>query len=194
MSRLPSLSYDQLDADGQRVWDHIVDTRGDRVILPGGEGLSGPFNALVTAPHIGGHLSALGATLRFNGTLPDVLRELAICVVAGHWQAEFEWAAHSRLARELGVPDTVLDAIAQGGEPEFADDAQRTVYTVARQLVQTGRVTPETDKAVRQLLGGSGTVELVSLCGYYCAVAFSLNTFDVPLPPGVQPTWEDADA
>lgn len=189
MSRLPYLSHDQLGPDGQRVWDSIVDTRGDRVILPGGVGLSGPFNALVTAPHIGQHLSALGAALRFNGTLEPALRELAICTVAGHWHAEFEWHAHSKLARELGVPDAVLDAIAAGEEPSFGAGDQRTVYTVARQLVQTGNVGPEACEAARQLLGDSGTAELVSLCGYYCTISFILNAFGVPLPPGVSPTW-----
>lgn len=189
MSRLPYLRHDQLDADGQRVWDSIVDTRGERVILPDGAGLSGPFNSFVHAPGVGEHLSALGAAIRFKGTLDNALRELAICTVAGRWQAEFEWAAHARMARELGISDAVLDAIAQGGEPSFAADDQRTVYTVARQLVQTGKVTPEAYEAAQRLLGDRSLVELVSLCGYYCTISFLLNTFGVPLPPGAKPTW-----
>jgi hypothetical protein len=34
-------------------------------------------------------------------------------------------------------------------------------------------------------------VELVSLCGYYTLVSFTLNAFEVPLPAGIAPTWND---
>lgn len=190
MSRLPYLQRDQLGDEGQLVWDSIVDTRGDRVIGDNGA-LTGPFNAFLHTPTVGQHLSALGAALRFYGTLDPVLRELAICTVAGQWKAEFEWHAHARLAREQGVAGAVIDAIRKGEEPEFDSGDQRTVYTVARQLIRTGRVTPETYDAAHRLLGDTALVELVSLCGYYCLMSFILNTFDVPLPPGADPAWKD---
>jgi hypothetical protein len=34
-------------------------------------------------------------------------------------------------------------------------------------------------------------VELVTLCGYYTLVSFSLNAFAVPLPPGEDATWPE---
>lgn len=187
MSRLPYLSRDQLDTDGQRVWDSIVDTRGDRVI--GDEGLTGPFNAFVHAPNVGQHLSALGAAIRFGTSIDPALRELAIITVAARWQAEFEWHAHARLARELGVPDPVIDAIAAGEDPELESDGERAVFAVARQVTRTGQVDQDAYDAARHVLGDRGMVELISLCGYYCLVSFMLNTFGVPLPPGTPPTW-----
>ena len=39
------------------------------------------------------------------------------------------------------------------------------------------------DKAI-QLLGETGTVELVGLLGYYSLVSMTLNTFDVGIPDG----------
>ena len=48
---------------------------------------------------------------------------------------------------------------------------------------------PEEHDLARQLLGDRGIVELVTLCGYYTLVSFTLNGFDVPLPPGETPTW-----
>lgn len=45
MSRLLYLRYDDLDDDGQLVWDSVTGTR-----------LIGPFNAFVHAPDIGRHL------------------------------------------------------------------------------------------------------------------------------------------
>lgn len=192
MSRIPYLSRDQLDTDGQRVWDSIVETRGSRVIGDHG-GLTGPFNAFVHAPGIGQHLSALGAAIRFGTSIEPALRELAIITVAARWKAEFEWHAHAQLARELGVPAPVIDAIAHGKDPEFTSDDERTVYTVARQLTRTGQVSEDADDAARRLLGDAGMVELASLCGYYSLVSFLLNAFDVPLPPGAEPAWGDRD-
>jgi len=32
-------------------------------------------------------------------------------------------------------------------------------------------------------------VELVSLCGYYTLISFTLNAFEVPLPSGATEKW-----
>lgn len=53
-----------------------------------------------------------------------------------------------------------------------------------------GRPGPATYRDVHALLGDSGAVEFVALCGYYSLVSFLLNAFDVPLPPGVTPQWD----
>lgn len=77
----------------------------------------------------------------------------------------------------------------RGEDPPFEADDERTVYTVARQLTETGRIGQATYDAARQLSGDTGVVELVSLCGYYTHVSFLLGGFAVPLPPGAQPMW-----
>jgi 4-carboxymuconolactone decarboxylase len=188
VNRLPYLRYDELAADGQAVWDNVVGTRGDQLVNEYG-GLVGPFNAFVHAPDVGRHLSALGATVRFGTSIERRLSELAIITVGARWKAEFEWWAHARTARRHGVPDAVVDAIARGDEPPFAADDERVIYALASQLVMTGRVSQDAYDAARELLGDAGMVELVSLCGYYTLVSFVLNAFDIPLPPGVAPTW-----
>ena len=192
MNRLPYLRYEELAADGKAVWDNVVGTRGDQLVNEHG-GLIGPFNAFVRAPDVGRHLSALGATVRFGTSIERRLSELAIITVGARWKAEFEWWAHARMARRHGVPDAVVDAIARGDEPPFAAGDERVIYALASQLVIKGRISQDAYDAARELLGDAGMVELVSLCGYYTLVSFVLNAFDVPLPPGVAPTWGEAD-
>ena len=189
MSRLPYLRYDDLDADGQKVWDGVVGSRGSHLVNEQG-GLSGPFNAFVHAPDVGRRLSALGATLRFGTSIERRLSEVAIITVGARWKAEFEWYAHSQMAREHGVPDAVVDAIGRGEDPPFEAGDDRTIYTAARQLVQDGHLDPEAYAAAQQLLGDAGLVELVSLCGYYSLISFVLNAFDVGLPPGQALMWD----
>jgi len=72
--------------------------------------------------------------------------------------------------------------------PELPDD-ERIVHNVASQLVQRGRVDDATYKAAHELLGDRGIVELITLCGYYTLVSFTLNAFEVPLPPGKARQW-----
>jgi len=190
VSRLPYLRRDELGAEGQNVWDSIVGTRGGQLVNADG-GLTGPFNAFVHAPDVGQHLTSLGAVLRFGTSIERRLTEVAIITVGARWKAEFEWWAHARMARHHGVPDAVVDAIGQGEEPPFAADDERAVYAVAWQLTHTGQLSQEAYDAARQLLGETGVVELVSLCGYYTLISFLLNAFAVPLPPGAVPEWGD---
>jgi 4-carboxymuconolactone decarboxylase len=189
MSRLPELRRDDLPATGQAVWDLIVSTRGSQVVSDAGS-LSGPFNAFVHAPDAGGPLASLGAALRFGSSIGPRLTEVAIITVASRWQAEFEWMAHARMARQAGVPDAVVDAIGRGEEPPFTAEDERLVYTAARELVTTGRLGDASYAAVLGLLGDTGTVEFVALCGYYSLVSFVLNAFDVALPAGAEPMWQ----
>ncbi len=127
--------------------------------------------------------------LRFETSIERRLTEVAIITVGARWKAEFEWWTHARMARKQGVADAVVDAIGRGEEPAFEADDELAVYTIARQLVRTGRVGQDAYAAAQRLLGDAGVVELVSLCGYYTLVSFLLNAFAVPLPAGVPPKW-----
>ena len=191
MSRLPYVRRDDLDPDRREVWDSVVGSRGDQLINEQG-GLAGPFNAFVQAPDVGRHLTALGRVLRFETSIERRLSEVAIITVGAAWQAEFEWWAHSQMARRHGVPDAVVDAIGRGEDPPFEAADERIVYAVARQLTGSGRVDQETYDAAQRLLGDAGLVELVSLCGYYTLISFLLNAFTVPLPTGAAPMWPAA--
>ena len=192
VTRLPYLRRDELDADGQNVWDGIVGTRGGQLVNADG-GFSGPFNAFVHAPDVGQHLTSLGAVVRFGTSIERRLSEVAIITVGARWKAEFEWWAHAGMARRHGVPDAVVDAIGRGEDPPFAADDERAVYTIAWQLTRTGQLSQDAYDAAQRLLGDAGVVELVSLCGYYTLISFLLNAFAVPLPPGAAPQWGEGN-
>jgi len=188
MSRLPGLRRDELDDDGRALWDSMTESRGAGIVGPDG-GLVGPFNAWVTASDIGQRLVDLGGALRFRMSVDRRLIELAIITTGARWKAEFEWWAHARMAREHGVADEVIDAIARGDAKPCVKDDERVVHAIATQLGDTGHIDAPTYDAGVALLGGRGMVELVALCGYYTLVSFTLNAFEVPLPEGVKPTW-----
>jgi 4-carboxymuconolactone decarboxylase len=188
VGRLPDLSYDDLDPGRKKLWDSVVGSRGTDLVNEHG-GLIGPFNAFIHAPDVGARLSSLGRVLRFETSIERRLSEVAIITVGARWKAEFEWWAHARMARAHGVADAVVDAIGRGEDPPFEAADERTVYVVARQLTETGRLDQDAYAAAQRLLGDTGLVELVALCGYYTLVSFLLGAFAVPLPPGAAPTW-----
>lgn len=182
MTRLPALRREQLDPDGQALWDQITATRSASVIDEHG-GLRGPFNPWLHAPDLGMRASALGAQLRFGTSIERRLLELAIITVGARWNAEFELWAHVPMAREAGVTDAVIDAIERGETPAFDRDDERVVHAVAVQLGDDGRIGPDLYREAHALLGDRGLVELVTLCGYYVLISYTLNAFEIAVPP-----------
>ena len=189
VSRLEHVRYDQLDDRGRAVWDYLLTTRGASATNDSGF-MVGPFNAWVQAPDIGAHLANLGTVLRFGTSLNGRLLELAIITVGAHWKSEFEWWVHAGLARKHGLHADVIEAVGRGDVPQFETEEERVVHEVALQLVTTGRLEKSTYQNAEHLLGKQGMIELVSLCGYYALVSFTLNAFNVSLPAGVSPFWD----
>src|SRR5580700_9315787 len=68
-------------------------------------------------------------------------------------------------------------------------EVEWTVHAVASQLAQTGHVAADAYDAARDLLGDTGIVELVALCGYYTLISFLLNAFGGARPPGAGGLW-----
>jgi 4-carboxymuconolactone decarboxylase len=189
IGRLPGLRYETIDATQRALWDKLLRPPRGRGVVSGEGLLQGPYNAMVTAPAVGERLADLGEQLRFHTSLAPRLTELAIVTVAVHYRAEVEWWAHSRLALEAGVSEDVIERIGAGNPEEFEPRIDWLVSSVARQLTTTGRIDPGLYAEVRESLGETALVELVSLIGFYVIISFVLNGFDVPLPPGVSPRW-----
>ena len=188
MTRLPYITEGELDDDQRRIWDALISSRGSAATLVNDEGgLIGPFNSMLYSPTIGARVSALGAAVRFESSLPPNIAEVAI--LGAHWKSNFEFWAHSRLGREAGLPDHVIDAIANGEKPNFEDERERQVHAMAQMLLNTGRVDDANYSDVVESFGPKGAVELTTLIGYYCLISLTLNAFAVELPPGAEPIW-----
>lgn len=188
--RLGRLQRDQLNADGQTMWDSLVAARGPGVV-GSDNALVGAFNVWSHSPAAGVHLAPLGAFLRYGTSLGGArLTELAIITVAARWHADFEWWAHSRLALEAGVTERCVVAIGAGEAPSFDDDSDTIVFAVAHELTWTGTLGDELYHQALARIGVPAMAELVSICGYYTLLAFQLNAFACPLPPGTSTPWQ----
>jgi 4-carboxymuconolactone decarboxylase len=176
MSRLPQISHDGMTPEQRRVHDAIVGGRRGTI--------QGPFLAWLANPSFADAAQKLGEYCRFDTTLPRDLAELAICVTAAHYRAEFEWWAHARMAHEAGLPEAVTAAIRRGAEPRLDTAAARAVYRTAVALNRRHRLTDAEFADAQGVLGQQGLVDVVGLCGYYALVSLTLNAFEVPVPDG----------
>ncbi|MEX2616268.1 MAG: carboxymuconolactone decarboxylase family protein [Alphaproteobacteria bacterium] len=176
MSRLSSFDPDNMSPEQKAVYDKIASgPRGS---------VRGPFAKLLVNPPVADCAQAMGATLRFGGTLPANLRELAILVTARHWTAQYEWYAHAPIALKGGVAESVLDAIKQRRRPSFTDPNEAVVYEFCNELHEKRDVGDETYNWAVENLGESGVAELIALCGFYTLISMTLNVGRVDLPEG----------
>lgn len=146
-------------------------------------GLLGPFNAMLLAPRLGLALQALGAAIRFGGSLPDRAREIAILVVASARCSDFERLAHEAIARTIGMEQSVLDHIAARRYDALTDDVEHTVAITADRLAQVGRLDDHEYIVAKDGLGADGLFSLTTLVGYYSLLATQLSVFGVDRDP-----------
>jgi 4-carboxymuconolactone decarboxylase len=185
MSRLSPLTEADLSAEQQAVLDAIrTGPRGSR-------GLGGPFGVYARAPSIGHEAQALGAAVRFRASeLAENVKEVAICTVGAFYRAKFEFAAHRELAVAAGVDPEEIDKLRVGELPSFKG-AEDLSYRVATSLLNLHRLDSNTYTGALGQFGEEGLIELVTIIGYYCMVALTLNAFEVPLTSGMEDPFPD---
>jgi AhpD family alkylhydroperoxidase len=129
------------------------------------------FKMQLHNPAIAAAWLRLGTAVRYKSALDDQTRELAICCVARITGAEYEWRAHSRLAREFGLTDAQLDALPNWRGSDQFDDRQRAVLTLADESTRSVSVEPATIEALRRYLPDNQLVELMVTVAYYNMVS-----------------------
>jgi len=179
MSRLTKKTLNELSAEQREVYDEIV---ASRPVKPEDGHIGGPFDIWLRSPELGKRLVGLGGFFRFRSSVERRYIELAILVTGQHWQAQFEWWAHEPMARQAGVPESIIAAIKVGARPEFEDPGDRACYQMAQELHNDKRLSQATYDAAVAEFNEVGVAELIALCGFYSMVSMTLNGFDVPLP------------
>lgn len=149
--------------------------------------LRSPFNVWLRSPELGDRLQKIGEHIRFKSSLGLRLNEFAILITARHWNAQYEWFAHHRLAMQAGLTPSVAEDVRQGRVPTGMKDDEAIVYRFSRELHLKRGVSDETYKLALDKFGEQGVVDLVAVNGYYVLVAMTLNVDRTPIPDGGTP-------
>ena len=181
MSRLPELTPETMTPEQKSICDDIASS-------PRG-GVRGPFKVLIHSPDLCDRVQKLGAFVRYDCSVPQKLREMAILITARHLDADYEWSAHEPHARTAGLAGEVIEAIRDRQRPRFNEAAEEIVYDFTTELHKTNRVIDATYARAAAELGDQGVVDLVGLLGHYSLIAMTLNAFEVPIPDGQPPPF-----
>lgn len=176
MPRIPELDLNAMPPEQRAVADEIINGPHGRIV--------GPYPAWLQSPELARRARSLSEFIRFKSALPGRLKELAILIAGRFWDSEFEFFAHSRLAREEGLDDETIQALAQKRTPTLASPAEELVYTVCTEMFQTHRLSDTTYARAVEELGLPALVELIATIGYYGMVSMTLNAFNIGLPEG----------
>jgi 4-carboxymuconolactone decarboxylase len=140
--------------------------------------LTGPFNALLQSPRLGHAVQGLGAAVRYDSSLSARIREMAILIVAAHWESAFEQHAHEAVGRAIGLTEAEIAVIREGGIPPLDDETElasaRLVHAAAR-----GDVDDALWSSLDGVIDDPTRFELVTLVGYYALLALQLRIFRV---------------
>ena len=180
MAKLPD-PLSTLTPDARRVYDKITAKRGQM--------RGGPFASMMHHPALAEKVGDLGEYLRFGGTLPGDIREMAILITARSVNQAYEWVAHARIARTEKLPDDVIERIRTRGDlstlpPRYARPARVVQHVLAYESIPQ-----DLQDQVKGELGMPGLMELVTLAGQYRLIAGVLFAFDSPLPDGAPPPF-----
>lgn len=149
---------------------HFALTASDR-------SLRGPFDIMLRSPAVGAAQQELGAAIRYLTGFTDRMRELAILLVAAHWDSEFERESHEAVARALGFSEDELAAIRAHDVSGFDVDERRVGVAVIDLL--DGDLSDDAWDAASATVGIDGVFELTALVGYYSTLALQLRVFRV---------------
>lgn len=176
MARVPYVERDELDAEGQEIYDRIRRDRNAPKV-----GLQ--FRALLHSPKAAGYLTSMGAQLRFQSAMPENLKELAIILVAREWNSAIEWTAHAAFAAKAGVSGASIEAIRTGKAPAGLTGPEQAIARFVHQLLRRKEVADDVFNAAHALLGTQGAVDLTLTCAYYTAI----NMAQIALKPEMEP-------
>lgn len=166
MTRIPVLARDRMAPDQQAVHDRVVGRDG--TIGPGPY-IGYAYSAEIWRLHIEGSEHLLDCSL----TGPQV-RIISLMTVR-HWKAPYPWSAQARRAIAAGLDPAIIEAINDGRQPAFDDDADAAVYRATGELLATGTLSDAGFEAAEAALGHRRMVEIVHAISHFCETALMSN-------------------
>jgi 4-carboxymuconolactone decarboxylase len=174
--RIPLPPLDGLDGAQRAAAEAII--AGPR------KAIFGPFVPLLQCPPLMERIGATGEALRYQGRLPDLVRELVILLIARHTSNQFEWQMHAPLAKSAGADPKTIDLIAAGSRPQLSERSHQSALDFATELVAYHGVSDATYGEAEAWFGQAGVVELAALIGYFTMVCWIMNVARTPGPSG----------
>jgi 4-carboxymuconolactone decarboxylase len=180
-SRLRLILKDSLDGEGRRIFEAINGSDGDTPRL--GPPASTMYSIAAAEPY-----DRLNQLLRSQNVIGPQFFEISTLVPAREFNQQYEWTAHERGARRVGVAQAVIDVIKHDHSTSGLPEKEATAIDFGRAMLRGDRqVPPELFAKMVSLFGERGTIEITMVMGDYAMTAMLLNVVNQQLPPDWEP-------
>ena len=187
----PRLRYknkSSLNEQLKPVFESIISSKRGVGTLSNG-GLPGPFNGwMYTDAKLASALESIGIAIRENTTnVPEMMKQIAICCIAVYYKTNVEYWAHSRLAKNSGISNQLLESLFNEQYPLFDDTEegrkQEIAYRFTQEFLQSHEVSDSLYDETLDIIGSEqGMVEFICVIGHYTGLVAQLNILKVPNP------------
>jgi len=146
------------------------------------------YRALVHSPDATRAFLSVAKHIRYHSRLDAKLRELAILQVGYVARSPYEYSHHVKIAREFGVSDAEIGAVALESEGHSSGLAPlaKTVLRAARELYAQPALSDETFQSLKQGLDNEQLVDLILTISFYCAVVRLLGALQIDVEDDYQ--------
>lgn len=165
MARVPYLNKSDLSAENQDLLTSALNLS----------------RVMVHSPGLARSFGTVANFIRSRSRLDPRLREMAILQVGCVTRAAYEFSHHVKLARQAGVSDSDLRAIAEesAGRDSGLDPLAKAVLRAAREMTVGLSVSDETFAILREHLDYERLMDLLGAIAFYNAVVRLLTTLQV---------------
>ena len=170
MARIPYADPDEMDGKTRQLLERLAPLN--------------IFRMMANAPGLLRPFVDLGGAFLFDGKLDPVTRERAILRVGYLSRASYETAQHEKIGRDLGMSDTLIDALKTGPSAASLSEEQRLTLAYVDDLVANVKASDATFKPALAHFGAEQMQELTLVTGYYMMVCRFLETFEVDIEQG----------
>lgn len=177
-SRLPLLTRDKLDANGQRVYDFINSGQTIQRL--------GPAATVLYSPSLGEPFEALNTAERKSAAGPRYF-EICALIASREFDQGYVWSAHEVAAQRAGIEQRVIDAIKFNRGVQGLPPKDAMLIRFGRALFKEHKVDSAMYAQVVELFGKQAMVDLTITMGDYAMTSTLLNAIDQQLPPDRKP-------
>jgi hypothetical protein len=178
LSRLPPVTKNDLDAEGQRLLDARTNPAA-----PG----PGPGHITSYSPKIGEGLGPLGRYLGVprGDDFPLGVRyfQLIVLITAREIDQQYEWSAHEPAGVRAGLEQSVIDVVKYDRDVTGLADKDATLIRFFRAVFREHKVSSDLWAKMIDHFGRQRTIESMALMGDYFIVGMMMNAADQHLPP-----------
>jgi 4-carboxymuconolactone decarboxylase len=142
----------------------------------------GPMNIYLRRPKLSRAYLDWIETEQQESTLSARTREVVILTIAVFWQAEFIIYSHVAIARNVGLPESVIDGLLAGKLNQEFSHEEAVSYRFTTEITERREVSDDTYRAITELFGEQGVIDMTNLAGIYLTASALQNVFEVPAP------------